>query len=399
MTMYWVELILLIIIIVFCDIWFFKRMKKHRFYSWFINLSLLPGIFFIIIFLYIRFGFKYNHSYQFSSGLQWMFYLFSLIYIPKIIYIFFFNTNILFNKLSGKKSGVIRKIGYIIAIFLVFIMGYGNLVTRDKLELVKQEIEVKNLPKGFDGYKIAIFADFHIGNWNNHYRIMNPLIQMINKENPDIIIFAGDMVNNFSDELNGWEPYFRQLKSKQGNFAVLGNHDYGDYTNWKSSEMKEKNLEDIKKHIQNLGFRLLLNENQDIIKGTDTISMVGVENWSNGHFHCYGDLNKALKGTKINRQKIIVSHDPTHWNAEIVGKESVFLTIAGHTHGGQIGIINKYMKVSPAKLAFNEWEGLYKNKDQYLYVNRGIGYVGIPLRVGVRPEVTILILKKETHNP
>lgn len=395
MTMYWVELVLLILIIVLCDLWFFKRMKKHRFYGWFINLSLLPGIMFILMFLYIRFGFRYNHSYHVSSGLQWMFYLFGLIYIPKIVYIFFFHTNKLSNKLFGQKSGVIRKMGYIIAVFLAFIMFYGNLITRDKLELVKQKIEIKNLPESFDEYKIAIFSDFHVGNWNDHFRIMNPLIQMINNENPDIIIFAGDMVNNFSDELNGWEPYFRQLKSKQGNFAVLGNHDYGDYTNWKTNEMKEKNLEDIKQHIRNLGFHLLLNENQDIIKDTDTISMVGVENWSNSHFHNYGVLNKALKGIKKHRKKILISHNPLHWNAEIVGENDVFLTIAGHTHGGQIGIINKCMKISPAQLVFEEWEGLHKKDEQYLYVNRGIGYVGVPLRVGIRPEVTILTLKVE----
>lgn len=393
MTMYWFELVLLSGIIFICDFWFFKQMNKHRFYKWFVYLSLLPGIIFFLTFVYIRFGLEYNHNYLISSGVQWMFYLFGLIYTPKLIYIIFVYINRLYNKIMDKRITFIRKSGYIVAVFFAGMMVYGNVVTRDKLELVKKEIPVENLPKGFDGYKIAIFADFHIGNWNNHFRIMNPLIKMINDENPDIIIFAGDMVNNFSDELNGWEPYFKQLHSKQGNFAVLGNHDYGDYANWKTDEIKKKNFEAIKQHIRDLGFRLLLNENQELTSKNDTITLVGVENWSGKYFHSYGNLQKALEGIQPRREKILITHDPMHWDAQVVGKKDIFLTISGHTHGGQIGFIGKKCHTSPAELIFKQWAGLYNKNGQYLYVNRGIGYVGIPLRIGIRPEVTILTLK------
>lgn len=394
MTMYWFELFVLSSTIILCDYWFFIHMKKHRLYNWFINLSLLPGFLFILVFLYIRFGFKYNHDYHISSGLQWAFYFFALIYIPKITYILFYHFNKVHDKVRNTHTHSLRRTGFVIAIFMVGVMGYGNMVTRDDLELVRQQIDVKELPAEFDGYKIAVIADFHIGNWNNRYRIMHSLIDSINSEYPDMIIFAGDMVNNFADELEGWEPYFKELKSKQGNFAVLGNHDYGDYTQWKSDSAKSENLERIKQGIRNLGFRLLLNENENIVMGKDTISLVGVENWSNRHFHCYGDLRKALINTPPSRKKILITHDPAHWDAEVVGKNDIFLSISGHTHAGQMGVINKHIRFSPSMFVFKQWQGLYKKREQYLYVNRGIGYVGIPMRIGVRPEITILELKR-----
>ena len=229
---------------------------------------------------------------------------------------------------------------------------------------------------------------------------MTPLIEMINSAHPDIIIFAGDMVNNFSDELVGWAPYFKELHSKYGNYAILGNHDYGDYTNWKNDSAKAANLAGIEQSIRDLGFRLLLNENEDIIQGNDTLTLVGVQNWNHIEDKNYCDLNKALQGTNQNRKKILQSHNHNEWDADVEGKHNdIFLTISGHTHAGQIGIIDKDVKFSPIELIFKQWEGLYKENEQYIYVNRGIGYVGIPLRVGVTPEVTILTLKKYTPNP
>lgn len=399
MTMYWFELILILLIIVICDYWFYKKMKKHLFYTWFIRLSIVPAILFTLTFLYIRFGFKYNHNYKIASDLQWTFFFFGLIYIPKMIYITFYYINKLYNALFGVHSYVMRRIGYAVSIIIVLIMGYGNIVTRDQVQLVKQNIEVENLPSTFNNFKIAVFADMHIGNWHNRYQLIENIIPIINNEKPDIIVFAGDMVNNFADELDGWSPYFKQLKSKSGNFAVLGNHDYGDYTNWKTTKKKEDNLHEIKQHIRELGFRLLLNEHVYLVKGNDSIVLMGVENWSGLDKHRYGDLSQAQQGTNPMMNKILISHDPMHWDAEVIGKKDIFLTIAGHTHGGQIGIVNKRLKISPAQLIFKQWEGLYKKGEQYLYVNRGIGYVGIPLRVGVRPEITILTLKETTPNP
>lgn len=396
MTMYLSELILLITLIMCCDYWFFIRLKERSLNSLFLLLSFIPGIIFIITFLYIRFGFKYNHSYQFTSLLQWMFFIFVTIYISKIIYILFFYFNYLYNRFSNRKTKVIQKLGYAVSIFAIGIMGYGNLFTLNDIELVKKDISVQNLPASFEGFKIAVFADFHVGNWNNNFNIMKPLKETINNERPDIIVFAGDMVNNFAYELEDWKPYFKNnFHSKYGNFAVLGNHDYGDYTQWKNKKEQRENLENIKQNIREIGFTLLLNESLDIIKENDTITLVGVENYNKKkHFTNYCDLTKALKKTNYNRKKILLDHNPQHWDAEIVGKNDIFLTIAGHTHGGQIAIIDDEFDFSPIEILFKQWEGLYRKGEQYLYVNRGIGYVGIPLRLGVRPEVTILTLKK-----
>lgn len=396
MTMYLYELIALIAIVVTCDYWFFKKMRKHKFYEWFIRLSFVPGLLFILTFLYIRFGFKFNHSFIVATEMQWVFFVFGLIYAPKIIYIIFDYFNDLHNKKIKTRSYLMRSVGYAVSVFAVLIMGYGNVVTRDEIELVKTEIKVKHLPDSFNGYKIAVFADLHIGNWHNRYEIMENIARMINNENPDIIIFAGDMVNNFAEELQGWSPYFLPLKSKDGKFAVLGNHDYGDYSNWKNDEVKEKNLDGIKKGIGELGFKLLLNENCDLIKGNDTITLVGVENFSDKTpKNNYCDLKKALKNTRSDRSKILITHDPKHWDAEVVGKNDIFLTISGHTHGGQIGIINKCIRFSPVMFEFKQWEGLYQKGNQYIYVNRGAGFVGLPMRIGVKPEVTIITLNAD----
>ncbi|MGC3979173.1 MAG: metallophosphoesterase [Paludibacteraceae bacterium] len=394
MTMYFFELIVLITIITACDYWFFRKMKKHRFYHWFAHLSLVPGMLFILLFFYTRFGFRYNHYYVVSTLLQWAFFIFGLVYIPKIIYILFYYLNNIYCKKRKVHSYLFRRIGYAVGIFSVLVMGYGNVITRDDVELVKKDIDVKQLPPAFDKYKIAIFADLHIGNWNNRYQMMERISQIIDKEEPDIIVFAGDMVNNFADELQGWKPYFASLKSKYGMFAILGNHDHGDYANWKSIDGKADNLKRIKKGIEELGFKLLLNEHYDLTLGKDTITLVGVENYSDDTDKPnYCDLKKALAKTNTNRKKILLTHDPKHWNAEVTGKDDIFLTISGHTHGGQIGIINKCIRFSPVMFSFKQWEGLYQQNNQYIYVNRGVGFVGIPMRIGVKPEVTVLTLK------
>ena len=396
MAMYLTALIAFSALIIIPDLWFFLLMKKHHFYPWFRYLSLIPGFFFIVLFVYIRFGLVYNSSYVITARISWIFFLFTLIYTPKILYIIFYYINHSFNRIFNKNSHIFRNIGFILAVSMVGFLSYGVVVTRDAFYFKQQIIEVKNLPAGFDGYKIALFSDFHIGNWNNKYSIMKPIVKMLNKGNPDIIVFGGDMINNYSDETNGWKPYFRQLKSKQGMYAVLGNHDYGDYTKWKSEEAKVDNLNMTEQNIRNMGFRLLLNEHVKLVKGSDTIILAGVENYGSGHFDDHADLTAALKATKPNQAKILITHDPNQWVDQIAGKrKDIFLTISGHTHAGQIGYSKGKIHFSPAAILYRKWDGLYTNDGQYLYVNRGIGYVGIPMRIGVPPEITLIILKKK----
>ncbi|MHB9054782.1 MAG: metallophosphoesterase [Paludibacteraceae bacterium] len=371
-------------------------MRKNSFFIWFRNLSLLPGVLFIIAFFYIRFGLLYSSNYLLTSRISWIFVVLSLIYTPKILYIIFYYLNRLYNSVFNKRTRILRIIGFSLGITLVAVISYGVIVTRDNFYLKEQVVEVKDLPENFDGYRIAIFSDIHLGNWNRKYKIMKPIVNLINKTNADVIIFCGDMINNFNQETEGWEPYFAQLKSKYGMYAVLGNHDYGDYTHWNSKEEKNKNLEKTKQNIRDLGFRLLLNEHTNLVKGSDTITLIGVENYGSGHFDKHSDLKKALNGTYPKKKKILITHDPNHWNAEVIGlRPDIFLSLSGHTHAGQIGFSRGKIHISPASLIYPEWDGLYQNKNQFLYVNRGIGYVGIPIRIGVPPEITLIILKRK----
>lgn len=277
-------------------------------------------------------------------------------------------------------------------------MFYSIFITREDLYSKEISIEYSELPQGFDNYKIAVFADMHLGSWNKRHGIMKKLIKEINAMDADIIIFAGDMVNNFHEEIDGWEPYFEQLIAKNGKYAVLGNHDYGDYNTWDSKEKKVQNFQTIKNKIEALGFQLLLNEHSKLIQNNDTLLLIGVENFGTGHMNSYSDLEMALYGSQPNLKKILISHDPNHWQEEITEQHpDIFLTISGHTHAGQIGLKMGRIHISPAKFIYPQWDGLYKYKNQYIYVNRGIGFVGVPTRVGVPPEVTLIRLKKQEH--
>jgi len=381
--------------ILLVDGWFYLKMKKREFKSWFRIASLLPGILFILSFFYIRFGLRYTNNPYLVSKISWLFVALVIIYVPKILYILFYYINALFNLIFKTHTRGFRYVGFVLNIGFVALILYSVAVTRDDIYLKEQVVEVRNLPKNFDGYRIALFADMHLGNWDRKYSIMKPIISMINRSHPNIIVFAGDLINNYEQETHGWESYFRQLKSKNGTFAILGNHDYGDYSHWHSEKEKRTNLQLTERNIRNLGFQLLLNGHTDLIQGKDTITLVGVENFGSGHFRNYCNLNKALEGIKPNRMKILLSHNPNEWTAEVVGKHpDIFLTLSGHTHAGQLGLVEGKIRFSIASANYPQWDGLYSKGNQYLYVNRGIGYVGMPIRVGVPPEVTLIILKR-----
>lgn len=397
MAMYLWTILTLSISMILPDWWFYRKMKKHDFFRWFRILSLVPAGLFIVTFFYIRYGLRHSNDFVLSARISWVFIILSLIYIPKVIYIVFYYVNRLYSRIFNTYTRIFRQIGFALSIFFVSGISFGLIVTRDNFHVKNQIIEIQNLPAGFDGYKLALIADLHLGNWNRKFSIMEPIVQLINEQNADVIIFAGDLINNYEAETVGWEPYFKRLKSKSGlMYAVLGNHDYGDYTHWDTPENKIQNLEKTKQNIRNLGFRLLLNEHEELVSKGDTITIVGVENFGSGHFDDYSDLKKALENTVAERKKILVTHDPNHWNAEVVGKQpDIFLTLSGHTHAGQLGFVRKGFKISLASLIYPQWDGLYSHGEQYIYVNRGIGFVGVPIRIGVPPEITLIELRRK----
>lgn len=393
MHLYIPLLILLIATIVLPDLFFYKKMTQRNFYAWVRILSLLPTGLFVSIFMYIRFGLNYIHDFEVSGKLQWVFFAYLVIYMPKIMYIGFFYLNRWYNTLFRSKTRIIRQVGFIISIAFSTLFIYGNIVTRDNFYVKEQVVEVENLPKAFEEYKIILFADLHLGSWLRKYEIMTPLVDSINAQHPDLIVFAGDMVNNFHDEMDGWETSFNKMKAKDGKLAILGNHDYGDYAVWKSADEKAKNARLIKEKIEGLGFDLLVNEHRFLVKDKDSLAVVGVENWGTRHFSKYGDLRKAALGLNKAMKKIVLTHDPTHWDAQIVGQPDMFLTLSGHTHAAQLGFTKWGIQFSPSRLIFEQWDGLYKKGEQQIYVNRGLGYVGVPMRVGVPPEISVIILK------
>ncbi|MCG8409769.1 MAG: metallophosphoesterase [Bacteroidales bacterium] len=336
---------------------------------------------------------------------------FILIYIPKLIFITFHFVEDLVclirwivSKISmtGRvhdtdisnisRSRFISQLGFIIAIIPFVSILHGILIGRFNFRVEKKKLRFTNLPKVFDGYKLVHISDMHIGSFLGHQQHVEKAIELINAQNPDLILFTGDLVNNFYEELEGWIPILSKLNAKYGKFSILGNHDYGDYYRWKNNEDKKQNQEKIKQAHKKIGFKLLLNEFHDLEFKKEKITIVGVENWGLPPFPQYGDLKKAMSGIDDSVFKILLSHDPSHWSAEVVDNTNIDLTLSGHTHGMQFGVRVGNLKWSPAKYKYPNWAGLYEKSKQYLYVNRGFGYIGFPGRVGMPPEITLIEL-------
>lgn len=277
-------------------------------------------------------------------------------------------------------------------IFLIIVFG----VTRGKhfYRIKKETIYFPDLPEAFDGFTITQISDVHSGSFSDAKGVQKGL-DLVNSQNSDLLLFTGDLVNNMASEMDQWIPMFTKLKAPYGKYAVLGNHDYGDYIRWESDAAKAANLNRLKEVHAETGFKLLLNEAVEINKQGESVALIGVENWGKGGFHQYGDLKKATAKVPDNSFKILMSHDPSHWDEVTVDHEQhVHLTLAGHTHGMQFGIELFGFKWSPIKYFYKQWAGLYKQEGKYLYVNRGFGFHGLKGRIGIWPEITVLTLKR-----
>jgi predicted MPP superfamily phosphohydrolase len=274
---------------------------------------------------------------------------------------------------------------------------YGMYKGKYNFKVLKYTLEFDDLPDAFDGYRITQISDIHSGSFDNR-KMIEYGVSLINKQKSDAILFTGDMVNNKTEEMKPWADLFATLEAKDGKYAVLGNHDYGDYIPWETAELKNQNLQDLKDLQKDMGFDLLLNEHRYLTKGDDKIALIGVENWGKGGFKKAGDLQKAVSNISEQDFKILMSHDPSHWEAEVVPDQKHFhLTLSGHTHGMQFGIeIPGWIKWSPVKWRYKHWAGIYKEQGQFINVNRGFGFLGYPGRVGIWPEITVITLKKKS---
>ncbi|REC77350.1 MULTISPECIES: metallophosphoesterase [Chryseobacterium] len=372
------------------------------------NFWLRTGYWVISLLIYGVFAYEVTH-YQRSDRStirpQIMISLFLIFIFPKIFVVLFLLIDDLFriggyfvNMIGSKETFFPERRKFLSLVGLgmggvlsaLFIDG----ITFGKYRHTVRRVKVKfaNLPKSFKGYKIIQISDVHSGSFSDPDKLKHA-VDLINEQKPDLVLFTGDMVNNVADEFKPFIPLFSKIKAKDGKFAVLGNHDYGDYVSWTSPDAKKKNLDTLIDYEKQAGFDMLRNENRVIEKNGEKLYILGVENWGLKPFPQFGKIDDALKGVPESATKILMSHDPTHFDY-VVKKHpaDIHLTLSGHTHGMQFGLDLKNIKWSPVQYRYPKWADLYESEGKFLYVNRGFGVLGYPGRVGVLPEITLFEL-------
>ena len=393
MRMYMLTLVSFLLLIAIPDTFFYLKLKRRDSHPFYIVMHLIPAVIFTVLFLYIKFGLESMHNFRVVVAVMWLFFFFLLIYLSKLIHAFFYVLQYFYRKITGHGSiyFYIARIGT--NVYVVTAMLISTYITPRYFDVTHVQVPVSGLPAAFDGYRIVQISDLHLGSWNFKYNKLDPVIKLVNEQKPDIIVFTGDMVNNFADETAGWQPYFARMKARYGKYAILGNHDYGDYTDWKTDSLRKDNRLRIANAIRDFGFTLLQNEHTYLKCDTDSLMLLGVGNWNKDKKANYSDLPKALCNSSPKEPKILMTHDPSQWDAEVHNHKDIALTLSGHTHAGQLGIQIGKRLISPAAFIFKQWVGLYHADNQFIYVNRGIGYIGLPMYLSVRPEITVIELK------
>ena len=291
------------------------------------------------------------------------------------------------------RSAFLTKAGMFAATVPIVTMGYGILLGAHDYRVRRVKVKLPHLPNAFHGLRIGQLSDIHSGSFFNKTAVQGGVAMLV-RERPDIIFFTGDLVNDRAEEMDEYLSIFSKIRAPLGVYSTLGNHDYGDYIMWPSAIAKRQNFRAICKAHELLGWRLLMNEHHIITQGTDKLAIIGVENWGTGRFAKYGRLDKAYQGTESSPVKLLLSHDPSHWDAVVRPQFKDIDITFSHTHGFQFGVEIGSFRWSPAQYIYKQWAGLYQEGHQYLYVNRGFGYIGYPGRIGILPELTILELEK-----
>ncbi|MEN0002954.1 MAG: metallophosphoesterase [Bacteroidota bacterium] len=296
---------------------------------------------------------------------------------------------------NASRSRFLSQAGLLIGSIPFLSLTYGIIRNPYRYKLFHSEVPIKGLPAELEGLRIVQISDIHSGSFTLKEPVKNA-IDLINAQQPDLVFFTGDMVNTVADEMDDYKDVFNKIEAKYGVYSVLGNHDYGDYYRWPNQEAKKANLDKLFQTHKDLGWNLLLNAHELLDINDQKVAVIGVENYSaHPRFPKYGDLAKAYNGTEAAQLKLLLSHDPSHWKDQVTTDyKDIDITFSGHTHGMQFGIeIPGWFKWSPIKYVYKQWAGLYQQEGQYLYVNRGLGFLGYPGRVGILPEVTFLELK------
>ena len=398
----WISLFLYL---TFFQFYVFQAVKEVSYQNfkifYLVSSFLIIGNFFYQIFSR---GFDSSSSFfSYSLGLFLSLFCFQLAVISVLIVEDFFRLISFISSSLNKSENIIpnrRKFvsqialisGAIPFVGLIFGMIYGKYNYR----VFKYEMDFDDLPKSFDGFKITHISDIHSGSLDNIEKVKYG-IDLINQQKSDVILFTGDLVNNKSNELEKWKDIFKLMEAPLGKFSILGNHDYGDYYDWKSKDEKINDFKKFMDYQENMGFKLLMNESIYLEKNEEKIAILGSENWGRG-FKKEGDLDKMI--SKINKDdfKILMTHDPSHWEEKVLNHKSRFqLTLSGHTHGMQFGIeIPGLIKWSPVKWRYKQWAGIYKKDKKILNVNRGFGYLAYPGRLGIYPEISVITLRRRS---
>jgi uncharacterized protein len=384
--------------------------KKKKRFVFIYKIHVLAFVLFSII-ISLAIHFSDAPDYEKYRNFFWLFGFFTALYFPKLLFIvfyllelftllfifalkrlFFRNSMVWITKIPA--GNYIVKSGTIFSFLFLIVILQGIFIGRTNFEVSKVSVSNNKLPKSFDGFKIAQISDLHLGSFRDPADVKKGL-DLLMAEKPDMIVMTGDMVNNQAEEAKIMLPLFRALKAPYGIFSILGNHDMGDYRRWYTIKEKQENIEMLEAIEKQMGFLMLNNENAIVKKGNDSIAIIGVMNWGKPPFKKYGDLKKAMKGVENVPYKLLLSHDPSHWDAEVTGKIDISLTLAGHTHAMQMGVNCCGIFWSPISWKYDHWAGLYQENGQNLYVNRGFGFIGFPGRIGMTPEITIIELKAE----
>ena len=295
-------------------------------------------------------------------------------------------------KVSRKKF--LYRSALMLTSFPLALKGFSIINQAYDYQVRRVRIVLPNLPKAFDGIRIAQISDIHAGSFKNKTAVQGG-VDMILGEKPDMVFFTGDLVNRQSDEINEYFDTFSKVAAPLGVFSVLGNHDYGEYRSWGSQQEKQQDFRNMLKAHQQLGWKLLRNENHLINENGESLAILGVENWGVRRFSKYGKLDVAYQGTEEAAVRLLLSHDPSHWEAKVLDYSDIDVTFSGHTHGFQFGIEAGQFKWSPSQYLYKQWAGLYQKQSQHIYVNRGYGFIGMPGRVGISPEITVIELVRE----
>lgn len=325
---------------------------------------------------------------------MWILYALLTVYTAKFIGAVFMAVGFIPKLWHGKIFFAAFYAGLLSAVSILSVMWYGALSTRKQIRVNRIVASFSDLPQSFRGFTIAQISDLHVGSWGHDTPFLNVLVDSINANNPDVVVFTGDLVNRKSDELKPFITVLSKIKAREGVYSILGNHDYGDYIDWKTPDEKIRNLMSLKDMQNAMNWKLLDNTHVYLKNSGDSIALIGVGNCSKPPFHTYGNLSCSYPDLNDSVFKVLLSHDPDHWNMEVLQQSNIDLTLSGHTHAMQF-MIGEW---SPAKYKYDNWGGLYSviknDKKRFLYVNIGSGTVGIPARIGsAKPEITILTLK------